>query len=393
MPVSCFAGALAGFGESVTVTQLQIARTDAEPPRTPSERLLREYAGDPAEVARAVAGHDVLIVHGAPVSAEALAAPGLRLVCCARGGPVNVDVSAATERGIPVAITPGKNAEAVAELTISFALMLIRGVPRASRYISDGGAIAESAFEGREFFGREAPGTVLGLVGLGHVGRHVAVRARALGFTVIAHDPFPPEVVPDGVTLVSLDELVSGADVVSVHARATAANRHLFSAERFAQMKAGASFINTARESLVDETALAGAIGSGHLSGAALDVVERPAGGGRHPLLDLPSVFITPHIGGTTQETLDRGARQAAAAVAAALAGERPPSVVNPEVFDRVGAALCTCWPSTRAREAAGRCCSPRRASRSPPACASGCTTSRPVRRAGRTSTSTRTGA
>ena len=140
------------------VTQMQISRTDAEPPPgPPSEHRLREYAGDPAEVARAVAGHEVLVVHGAPVSAEALDTPGLRLVCCARGGPVNVDVAAATERGIPVATTPGKNAEAVAELTIAFALMLIRGVPRASRYIAGGGTLAESAFEGREFFGREAP--------------------------------------------------------------------------------------------------------------------------------------------------------------------------------------------------------------------------------------------
>ena len=123
MPVTCFAEALANLGEAVTVTQMQIDRIDGEPPRTESEHRLREYAGDPAEVARAAAGHDALVVHGAPVSAEALGAPGLRLVCCARGGPVNIDVAAATEHGIPVANTPGKNAEAVADLTIAFALM------------------------------------------------------------------------------------------------------------------------------------------------------------------------------------------------------------------------------------------------------------------------------
>ena len=148
MPVGSFAEALASLGEAVTVTQMQISRTDAEPPRTPSEHRLREYAGDPAEVARAAAGHEVLVLHGAPVSAEVLDTPGLRLVCCARGGPVNVDVAAATERGIPVASTPGKNAEAVAELTIAFALMLIRGVPRASRYIAGGGRLAESRVRG-----------------------------------------------------------------------------------------------------------------------------------------------------------------------------------------------------------------------------------------------------
>ena len=336
MPVISFADALASLGEAVTVTEMQIDRTDAEQPRTESERRLREYAGDPGKVAAAVAGHDVVVVHGAPVSAEALDVPGLRLVCCARGGPVNVDVAAATERGIPVATTPGKNAEAVAELTIAFALMLIRGVPRASRYVADGGTLAESNYEGGEFIGREAPGTVLGLVGLGHVGQHVATRASALGFDVIAHDPVTPALVPDGVRLVGMNDLLAGADIVSLHARATAANRQMFSTAQFARMKPGAGFINTARESLVDEDALVDALRSGHLAGAALDVVERPADGGRHPLLDLPSVFITPHIGGATQETLDRGARQAAAAVAAVLAGRRPATVANPEVFDLI---------------------------------------------------------
>jgi D-3-phosphoglycerate dehydrogenase / 2-oxoglutarate reductase len=333
MPAASFTAALAGLGDAVTVSELQITRTDAEPARTESERRLREYAGDPAQVARAAAGHDVLVCHGAPVSAEVLDAAGLRLVCCARGGPVNVDVAAASERGIPVVSTPGKNAEAVAELTIAFALMLIRGLPRAGRFIAGGGRLAESTFEGGEFFGTEAPGTVLGLVGLGHVGRQVAVRAAALGFTVLAHDPQPPAAVPDAVTLVSFDDLLAESDIVSVHARATAANRHLFGAKAFALMKPGASFINTARESLVDEAELAGGLRRGQLAGAALDVVEPPAAGTRHPLLDLPQVFITPHLGGATSETLARGARLAAAAVADLIAGRRPAAVVNPQVY------------------------------------------------------------
>ena len=340
LPVGHFAEALASLGEAVTVTTMQIDRTDAEPPRTPSEARLREYAGDPAEVVRAAAGHTAIVVHGAPVSAEALDTPGLRLVCCARGGPVNVDVAAATERGIPVANTPGKNASAVAELTIAFALMLNRGVPRAARHIAQGGRLAESAFDGREFFGREAPGTVLGLVGLGHVGRNVATRALALGFTVIVHDPVPPAVIPDRIRLVSLPDLLAESDIVSVHARATPDNRHLFAAAAFTQMKPGASFINTARESLVDEAALAAALSSGQIAGAALDVVERPADGARQPLLDFPSVYITPHIGGATRETLLRGAQQAAAAIAATIAGNRPAAVVNPGVFDQEEARL-----------------------------------------------------
>jgi D-3-phosphoglycerate dehydrogenase / 2-oxoglutarate reductase len=338
MPVSAYNDALAGLADAgldgkVELSTMQIEEVAFAPPRTDSERGLREYVGDPAEIARAVAGQDVLIVHGAPVSAEVLGAAPLRLVCCARGGPVNVDVAAATDRGIPVVNTPGKNAEAVAELTIAFALLLIRTVPRASRYLLEGGGFAESVFEGREFFGREAPSLTMGLVGLGHVGREVARRAQALGFTVAGYDPQPPPAVVPGVEMVSLDTLLACSDIVSAHARLTPENRQMFSRERFAQMRPGAYFINTARESLVDEAALREALELGLLGGAALDVLERTPPGERHPLLSTPNVFITPHIGGATAETLARGARRVVIAVTELLAGRVPANVVNPEVL------------------------------------------------------------
>jgi D-3-phosphoglycerate dehydrogenase / 2-oxoglutarate reductase len=338
MPVSAYAEALSDLrgtaldGASLELSTMQIDDIWFAPPRTESERRLREYVGDPAEIAAAVAGHDVLIVHGAAVSAEVLDAAPLRLVCCARGGPVNVDVAAATERGIPVVNTPGKNAEAVAELTIAFALLLIRAVPRASRHLIQGGGFAESVFEGREFFGREAPSLTMGLVGLGHVGREVARRAQALGFTVVGYDPQPPAALA-GVEVVSLDALLERSDVISLHARLTPENRHMFSWDTFTRMRRGAYFINTARESLVDEAALARALEASLLGGAALDVLERTAPGQRHPLLDLPNVFVTPHIGGATAETLARGARRAVAAVADVLAGRVPSDVVNPQVL------------------------------------------------------------
>jgi len=338
MPVSAYSDALtglagAGLDGQVELSTLQIDEASPVPPRTESERRLREYVGDPAEVVRAVAGHDVLIVHGAPVSSEVLGAAPLRLVCCARGGPVNVDVAAATDRGIPVVNTPGKNAEAVAELTIAFALLLIRGVPRASRHLLDGGGFAESVFEGREFFGREAPSLTMGLVGLGHVGREVAWRARALGFTLVGYDPQPPSVAVPGVDLMSLEALLARSDIVSLHARLTPENRQMFSAGRFAQMRPGSYFINTARESLVDEPALRRALEQGILGGAALDVLERSPAGDRHPLLDMPNVFVTPHIGGATAETLARGAQRAVTAVTELLAGRVPANVVNPQVL------------------------------------------------------------
>jgi D-3-phosphoglycerate dehydrogenase len=349
LPASMFTRAFGGLGDAVAVTELQIERADAPPPRTASERTLREYAGDPADVAAAVAGHDVLVVHGAPVTAEVLAAAPLRLVCCARGGPVNVDVAAATRCGIPVAITPGKNAEAVAELTLLFALMLIRGVPASARYLRDGGPHGDSTFEGANFIGGEAASMTLGLVGLGHVGRNVAIRARSLGFRLLACDPalagsvppgnVPPGRVPAGVRMVPFDDLLAQSQIVSLHARATAGNRHLLDAAAFARMPRGSFLINTARASLVDEDALQRALVTGALAGAALDVAERSSAGNRHPLLDLPNVIITPHIGGATRETLRRGAEMAVAAVERLISGELPDHLQNPGFGSRTTAA------------------------------------------------------
>jgi D-3-phosphoglycerate dehydrogenase len=315
MPAGVFATALGGLGDTVSVAELQIDSTEAAPPRTDSERALREYVGDPAALVAAVAGHDALLVHGAPVSAEVLDAAPLRLVCCARGGPVNIDVAAASRRGIPVTNAPGRNAQA--------------------GYLVDGGQLAENTYEGSGFIGAEAASMTLGLVGMGNVGREVAVRGRALGFTMLGYDPVSPATVPPGVTMVTLNDLLSHSGLISLHARATPDNRHLLSAAAFARMPRGAFVINTARESLVDEDALAGALASGILAGAALDVVERRPAGDRHPLLDLPNVIITPHIGGATRQTLHRGAEMTASAVARMASGDIPDHLVNPEVLAR----------------------------------------------------------
>ena len=286
-------------------------------------------------VVAAAAQCDVIVVHGAPVSAQVLALPDLQLVCCARGGPVNVDVAAATALGIPVVNSPGKNARAVAELTVAFSLLLLRRIPKSVRYLLDGGALAESAFEGRDFFGREASDSVLGLVGLGHVGREVAELANRLGMKVLGYDPYAPAPAIDGVELVELDNLLARSDIVSLHARETGDNRRFFNAQLIARMRSGSALINTAREALVDEDALLVAIRSGHLSGAALDVVENSSSS-RHPLLDEPSVVITPHLGGATDETLERGAAMVASAVRALVNGEPLPYLVNPTYGDTV---------------------------------------------------------
>jgi D-3-phosphoglycerate dehydrogenase / 2-oxoglutarate reductase len=327
--VADFRPGLSGVDSRVTLTSLRIDTTVPVPPRTESEARLREYAGDPAAVTAAAAGHDVLVVHGAPVSAETLATPGLRLVCCARGGPVNVDVAAATALGIPVCAAPGKNAAAVADLTIAFALMQLRAVVPASRALQAGWR-PESVFDGRDYFGTEAASTVLGLVGLGQVGRQVARRAAALGFTVLGHDPYAEPAAFAGVQPAGMGELLARADIVSLHARGS--GRPLLGAAEFAAMRPGAYFINTAREQLVDEAALVAAVRSGALAGAALDVIDSSVE--RNPLLDLPQVLVTPHIGGATHETLRRGAEMAGEAIAAMLDGHVPPYLVNPAVLE-----------------------------------------------------------
>jgi D-3-phosphoglycerate dehydrogenase / 2-oxoglutarate reductase len=276
---------------------------------------IREYVGSPADVIGVLDGHEVLVVHAAPVTAEVLdASPALGLVCCARGGPVNVDVAAAQERGIAVVTAPGKNAHAVAELTLAFLVMLARRMRPAMDVLQLDGRIGESVLEGAAFMGAELRGRSLGLVGYGHVGGLVAGLARACGMDVSAFDPFVAagRMERDGVRHMALERLLAECEFVSLHARATADNENLIGAQALAAMRPSSFLVNTARETLVDEIALRAALESGRLAGAALDVLRPPPDGGRHPLLGLPTLIVTPHIGGATLETLRRGAAMVA---------------------------------------------------------------------------------
>ena len=294
-------------------------------PATPSEQRLREVFGSPRQVIEALQGHEILVLQGAAVSDAVLDSdPALRLICCARGGPVNVDVAAATARGIPVVITPGKNADAVAELTIGFLVMLSRRLPEVLRYVESGGVFGHDNYEGARWFGHDLAGHVLGLVGYGQVGRRVAVLALAFGMRVVVFDPFvePGSIAADGAESVALDRLLSTSDFVSLHARATADNARLINADAIARMKPGAFLVNTARDSLVDEGAVLEGLRSGHLAGFAVDLVSPSPATGRHPLLAFPNVIITTHIGGATTETLRHGGEMAAAEIERYLRGE-----------------------------------------------------------------------
>jgi D-3-phosphoglycerate dehydrogenase len=306
-PTTVFADAFAGLEDTHEFDYLQIDGVGDFHPTTISERRISEYAGSPSELSARMAGVEVLVVHGAPVTREVLgASTALRLVCCARGGPRNVDLEAASELGIPVVTTPGKNAQSVADQAVCFLVMLARGFPKAQRFVAEGGRLGGSTFEGLEFFGRELGGHVLGL------------------------DPFvdiaPGEPVRQVATFA---ELLAEADFVSLHARATAENDSLFDAAAFAAMHPGAYFVNTARETLVDEAALDQALASGRVAGAALDVVRPRAGTGLHPLLRHENVVITPHIGGATYETLQRGARMLADEMLRFSSGQSLVNVIN----------------------------------------------------------------
>jgi D-3-phosphoglycerate dehydrogenase len=331
VPVPVFQTGLAGLRGAHQIEYLQLDESQELVPATTSERSIREYLGTPAQIAGRVGVAEVLVVHGAPVTDEVLAAgPNLRLVCCARGGPVNVDVAAASARQIPVVNTPGKNAESVADQALAFMIMLARGFPRAQRFLIEGGTLCESAFEGARFMGHDLGGHVLGLAGFGNVGRRVHRRALAFGMRLVVYDPYVRVGDLESTEQAStLAELLAKSDFVSLHVRATAETENFFGAGQFNAMKPGSYFLNTARETLVDEDALDAALASGHLAGAALDVVRPRSQPGPHPLLRHENVVITPHIGGATHETLLRGVTMVAAEIQRFAAGEPLRAVVN----------------------------------------------------------------
>jgi D-3-phosphoglycerate dehydrogenase len=331
-PSDAFRPAFEGLAARHDVRYVDVVDDPGWAPASPSERALEEYMGTPGQVIAALDGAEALIVQGAPVSDAVLAAsPNLRVVGCARGGPVNVDLAAASALGIPVVTSPGKNADAVAELAISFMIMLARRLPEVVRHVEGGGAFGHDNYEGARWFGHDLAGHTLGLIGFGQIGRRVAVRAQAFAMSVLAFDPYvdPSLIEAAGCRSVDLPDLLASADVLSLHARATEENRGLIGRHEIASMKPGAYLVNTARDVLVDESALIEGLRSGHLAGVALDVVSPSPPSGRHPLLAFPNVVITAHVGGATHETLHHGAEMLAAEIERLLAEQPLVNVAN----------------------------------------------------------------
>lgn len=257
------------------------------------------------------------------------ACPRVRVVSNLAVGYDNIDVPAATARGVLVTNTPDVLTETTADLTFALLLGAARRIAEGDRAVRAGqwGAWAPTTM-----LGRDVHGATLGIVGPGRIGRAVARRALGFGMHVLYHGH---RAVPDFPgTYVGLDELLARADFVSVHVPLTDETRGLFGAAQFARMQPHAIFVNTTRGAVVDQAALREALVSGTIGGAALDVTTPEPLPPDDPLLTTPNLLVTPHIGSATEQTRARMAALAVDAVIDTLAGRRPAHLVNPEAWD-----------------------------------------------------------
>lgn len=279
------------------------------------------------DLLRAVAESDALITRsGTAVTPELVnAGTRLRIVGRAGVGLDNVDVDAATRRGILVINAPTANIMSATEHTMAMLLALCRNIPEAHASVKRG------EWTRAKFMGIELNGKTLGVIGLGRIGTRVTIRARAFGMTVIAHDPYVADSAFEkvGAEKVTLDGLLERADIITVHTPSTDETRGMIGAEQIARMKDGVIVLNIARGGIYDEQALADALNGGKIAGAAVDVYEEEPPGKDHPLLNAKNIILSPHIGANTIEAQDRVAVQTAEMVIEALRGSIFVSAVN----------------------------------------------------------------
>jgi D-3-phosphoglycerate dehydrogenase len=313
----------------------------------------------PEEFKEALTGVDVLIVGYEGVSPDVIdAVADLKIIACTRGGPdANVDISAATERGIPVLYTPGRNAISVADFTLGLIISVARHIADGHHRLQTGEFTGkpqtDSASGGEredvswgvgegapytELKGPELQGKTLGLVGLGNIGQKVAARATGFGLNVVAFDPYIDEdtMKEHSVEKVSLEDLCRESDFVSIHCPVTDSTRGLIGKEEFDLMRDNAYFINTARAAIVDQNALVETLDANGLRGAALDVYDEEPIPTGHPLLGRDNVVTTPHIGGASEDVIDHHSEMIYAGIKAVLDGEKPKYVAEEEVLDQM---------------------------------------------------------
>lgn len=286
-------------------------------------------------------GADVLVVEADLVHEEVLDAVPLRLIGCCRGDPINVGVARATALGIPVLATPGRNADAVADLTLGFLLALARHIYTVNHLLKSGQMTFAATRDYLDIYntygGFELGGVTVGVVGFGAIGRRVVRRLRAFGSRVLVYDPFvPPAAVRDAqAEPAELDELIRAVDVLTLHCPDTPENHGLIDATRIRAMRRGALFLNLARAAIVDDEALYAALRDGHLAGAALDVFADEPVRPENRYVQLPNVLVAPHLGGATRDVVRHQSEMIVEGIETWLRGERPRFLVNPDVLGR----------------------------------------------------------
>jgi glycerate dehydrogenase len=284
----------------------------------------------PDQVGWRAADADIVLVNKVVLSRQVIGQlPRLKYIGVLATGYNIVDVQAARERNIPVTNVPTYSTLSVAQMVLAHLLNLTLHVGHHARTVAEGRWSASSDFCYWDYPLVELAGLTMGIVGLGRIGRATSALARAFGMRVLAYDVVAPAAVVEGVEFVDLDGLFRASDVVSLHCPLTGETRHLVNAERLALMKPSAVLINTSRGPLVDEPALAAALGAGRIAGAGLDVLSSEPPEPDNPLLRARNCYITPHIAWATKAARERLLAAVVENVAAFLAG-RPQNVVNP---------------------------------------------------------------
>ncbi len=290
---------------------------------------------DPDDLGARLAAADIgaLVVEADFVFEEVFAAARcLRLVGVCRNALNQVDVTGATAHGVAVTHAPGRNTNAVAEMTLGLMLSLARRIPDAHAFVA-GGEWRDPSAGYRRFRGREISGATVGVVGFGQIGREVARKCVALGARVLAHDPFVPDrqLRTLGVRPATLATLAKSSDFVTLHVPDASATGTLVDGGFLNRMRPDAYLINTSGGGVVDPVALVDALASGAIAGAALDVFAGQPLPQTSPLLSAPNLILTPHIGGATAETIERHSRMMVDEIGRLLAGKPLRYVVNPE--------------------------------------------------------------
>jgi len=254
--------------------------------------------------------------------------PGLRVISNFAVGYDNIDVPAASERGVLVCNTPEVLTNATADHTWALLLAAARRIPESIAYVRDG---KWKTWGPLLLLGRDVSGATIGIVGLGRIGKEVAKRARGFDMRVLAFDPFEDAAFAKehGITYVPLEQLVAESDFVTLHVALTDETHHLIGATELSRMKPTAILVNASRGQVVDTAALVDALRSGSILGAALDVTDPEPLSADHPLVNMTSCIVVPHTASATVQTRDRMAELAAKNLLAGLSGERPPAAVN----------------------------------------------------------------